>query len=96
MADGKPRRILRRNRTFASVDFAIGVSVSSYKQISREGAPKWRRPVDIVDIETGVTVKFRSQTFKMERYCARGRAISFPGTRIGCRDMGEEYAPNGC
>ena len=43
-----------------------------YKTTTRKSAPRRRGPAKILDIdETGVTVKFQSQSFKVARYCVR-------------------------
>ena len=83
-----------RNQTFECGDTAVGDSAIFCGQISRKSAPKWRGPAIILDIdETGVTVKFRSQTFKIARYRVRKRAGSPPRTQIGTRDMKAKDAP---
>ena len=43
-----------------------------YKAPHRKSHPRWRGPATILDIdETGVLVKFQSQSFKVARYCVR-------------------------
>ena len=91
IATNKRRRTLDRNQTFDSADIAIGDSVIFYKQISRKSTPKWRSAAVILDIdETGVTVKFPSQTHKIARFCVRERATSSPGTQFGTAGVGTE------
>ena len=42
---------------------------------SPEGAPRWRGPAKILDVDDGVvTVKFHGQAFKVARYCVRKKA----------------------
>ena len=46
-----------------------------YKAASRKNTPRWRGPAKILDIvETAVTVKFRSQTFKVVSYRVQKKA----------------------
>ena len=45
-----------------------------YKAQSRRSSPLWGGPAKILEIdETGVTVSFRTQTFKVARYSVRKR-----------------------
>ena len=61
VASSKLRRLL-----------AQGDSVLFYEAANRNGAPGWRGPAKISDIdETRVTVEFQSRTFKVARNCVR-------------------------
>ena len=54
----------------ASEDVVPGDSVLLRKAANRKGAPRWRGPAKILDIdETGATAKSRSQTLNAARYC---------------------------
>ena len=63
---------MARNKTFECVDIEVGDSVLFYKAPHKKGNPRWRGPAAILDIdESGVALKFQSQTFKVARYCVR-------------------------
>ena len=48
--------------------------------VNWKGAPRWRAPPQILDIdETGVTVKFQFQTFRVARYRVRQTAEGIHG-----------------
>ena len=50
----------------------IGGAELFHKAVNRKGAPRWRGPAKILDIDdAGVTVKFQSQTFEEAQYCVR-------------------------
>ena len=58
----------------AGVYGAVGDTGLLYKSRNKKIAPRWRGPAKILDIdETGATVKFRSLTFGMARYCIWGK-----------------------
>ena len=58
-----------------------------FKASTRKSAPHWRSPATFLEIDdTGVTVKFQSQTFKAARYCV--------GMEVEEQDEGEvEWNP---
>ena len=67
------RRLLAFNKSFACTDVQIGDAGLFYKSQNKKSAPPRRGPASILDIdETGVPVKFQSQTFK-GRDCAQER-----------------------
>ena len=87
MANTKPRRILERNQTFSCADSAVGDSAIFYGRISRKSAPKRCGPASFLDLdESGVTVRFRNQTFKIARCCVRKRMVTSPDARLGGKD----------
>ena len=46
-----------------------------YKAQNRTSFPRWRGPAKVIEMdESGATASFRSQTFKVARYCVRRRA----------------------
>ena len=66
VANNMLRRLLAHNKSFEYTDVHIGDAALFYMAMIRRGAPRCRGPAKILDIdETGVTVKFRSQTFKV-------------------------------
>ena len=74
VANRKLRRLLACNKSSNCADFKIGDSVLFYKTPDRKRTRKWRGTACISDIdETGETARYRSQTFKVARYCLRGR-----------------------
>ena len=65
---GLPAHKKSRNCT----NIATRNSALAYKTVNRKGAPVWRAPAKILDIdETGVAVKFQSQPFTAKRNCVR-------------------------
>ena len=72
IANSKLRRLLARNKTLDCVDIKVGGSVLFYEAPQKKSNPRWRGPAAILDIdESGVVLKFQSQTFKVARYCVR-------------------------
>ena len=72
IADSKLRILLAYNKTFDSVDIKVGDGVLFYKAPQKTSSPRWRGPATILDIdESGVVLKFQSQSFKAARYCVR-------------------------
>ena len=72
IANSKLRRLLAYNKTFDCVDVKVGDSVLFYKAPQKKSNPRRRGPATILDIdESGVALKFQSQTFKVARYCVR-------------------------
>ena len=82
VASSKLRCLLAYNKFLDRADVAIGDSVLLHKTVNRRGAGhktanrrgsgRRRGPAEIPDIdETGVTVKFRSRTFQVARFCVR-------------------------
>ena len=54
------------------MDIKVGGVVLFYKAPQKKSNPRWRGPAAILDIdESGVVLKFQSQTFKVARYCVR-------------------------
>ena len=61
-------------KTFQCADVQVDDSVVCLGRIGLKVAPKWRVPAAALDIDdTEASVKFRSQTFKVVRYCVRRR-----------------------
>ena len=59
----------QRATTSAGSQLDVSDSLISYKQIGRNGAPEWGGPTVILGVkETGATVAFQNQTFKVARY----------------------------
>ena len=82
VANSKLRRLLAHNTSFNCADVKVGDAVLLHKAPNRDGAPRRRGPSEILDIdETGATVKFQSQTYKVARKCVRKKA--------GAQDVGE-------
>ena len=74
VANSKLRRILAHNQTFNCTEVAVGDMVLFYKTPNRKSSPRRRGPAKVSEIdETGVTVYFQSQTFKVARFCVRRR-----------------------
>ena len=63
MPNGRLRRLLAHNRWFDRTDAEVGGSLLCYESVNR---------VRILDVEeTGVTTKFRCQTFKVAEHYVR-------------------------
>ena len=78
-------RLLAQNKSFDCADVHGGDTASFYKASNRESAPRRRGPAKILDVaDTAATAKFQSQTFKVARYCARGKADA--------QDVGEVHS----
>ena len=72
VADSKSRQLLAYEESSNRTDAATGDSVLFYETEIRKTAPRRRGMAKILDTdESGVTVKFRNQTFQVTRYCAR-------------------------
>ena len=72
IANSKLRRLLAYNETFDCVDIKVGDTVLFYKAPHKKSNPRWRGPAAILDIdESGVTLEFQPQFFKVARYCVR-------------------------
>ena len=68
VANSKLRRLLAHNKTFNCADIKVGDTALFYKAPHRKSHPRWRGPALILDIdETGVTVKYQTQSFKVAR-----------------------------
>ena len=101
MANTKPRRISERNRASGRADTAFGDSAIIYEWISRKSPLRRCGPASFLELEeTGVTVRFRSQTFKIARCCVCKRMVTSPGARLGgknskelCCEMGNANGP---
>ena len=69
VANSKLRRLVY-NKSCNCADVKIGDTPLLFKTTNRESPPRRRGPTLILAIdETGVTVKFRPQTFKVARFC---------------------------
>ena len=74
VANSKLRRILAHNQTFNCTELEVGDMVLFYKATTKKSSPRWRGPAKVLAIdESGVTVYFQSQTFKVARFCVRRR-----------------------
>ena len=72
IANSKLLRILAFNNSFDSVDVGVGGEVLFCKAPPRESAPRWRGPAKALLLdESGVTLSFQGQTFKVARHCVR-------------------------
>ena len=68
IANSKLRRPLAYNKTFDCVEIKVGGSVLFNKAPRKKSNPRRRGPATILDIdESGVALKFQSQTFKVAR-----------------------------
>ena len=68
----KLRPLLTNKKGFNCTDVKIRDSATSYGAANNQSAPRRRGPTEILDSdETGATVKFQSQTFKVARFCLR-------------------------
>ena len=75
VGNSKLRRHLSYSETPNCADVKLGDSVLFYKAPTKQGTPKRRGPACVLDIDdTGVTVRYQSQTFKVTRYCVRRQA----------------------
>ena len=73
-ASSNLRRLLARKKAFNCAEADIGDMELFYKAQNRKGLPRWRGPAKVIGMdESGVTVTFQSQTFKVARYCVRRR-----------------------
>ena len=67
VANSKLRRLLVFNETASCTDGEIGHVEIEIEASNREGAPRWRGPAKIPEIDdTGVTVELQSRTSKIE------------------------------
>ena len=74
MASSNLRRLLARKKAFNCAEADIGDMELFYKAQNRKGLPRWRGPAKVIGMdESGVTVTFQSQTFKVARYCVPRR-----------------------
>ena len=72
IANSSLRRLSAFNKSSARTDVQIGDTVLPFKAQRGKGTSRRRGPALILDIdETGVKVKFRSQTFKVGRFPVR-------------------------
>ena len=73
-ANSKSRRLLAYNETFNCTDVKIGDSILSYKAPKKKRMLEWRGPARDPGIgETGISVHYQGQTFKVARYFVRRR-----------------------
>ena len=64
VANSKLRGLSAYDKSFKCTDVRIGNTPLSYEAVFREGAPRWRGPAKILDIdEPCVTVELQSQIF---------------------------------
>ena len=62
----------------------VGGSVFRFNSVGRKSVPKWRVPAVFLDTDdTGVAAKFRGQTLKAARLCAR--------EGVGPKDVGKVW-----
>ena len=62
----KLRRLLAQNKTFDCAEINVGDMALSYKAQNRKSSPRRRGPAKVLEIdETGETVPFQSQNFKV-------------------------------
>ena len=55
-----------------------------HTSVGRNGAPKWRGPTVILDIDdTGVAAEFQTQTPKVVQYCVRRRVDPKAAGNVG-------------
>ena len=74
VADSELRHLLAYNRSLFCADVQVGDSVPSCKAKKRKSAPRRRGPAKIPDVgDAGATTNFQGQTFKVARYCVRGK-----------------------
>ena len=72
IANSRLRRLSAVNKSLTCSDVKVGDTPLFHKAQRKESAPRCRGPALISDIdETGVTVKFQSQTFDVARFCVR-------------------------
>ena len=73
------------NQTFRSTEIEVGDSVTFYKHIGRESAPKWRDTAARLGIdEAGGAAKFWGQTLMVARYrVSAGRDLLEVGDACG-------------
>ena len=77
IANRKLRRLLAFNMSLTCADVELGDTALFCRAQRKKSAPRWRGPAFISDIdETGVTVKFQSQTSR-----CRGSAKEKKGRR---------------
>ena len=76
VANSRRRCLLARNKLFNRADVQGGGDPVLFQKTSdRKEAPRWRGPAKLTAIDnTGLTVKFQSQTFKVAPYCLREKA----------------------
>ena len=73
-ASSRLRRLLAYNKSSNCSDVKIGNAGILSEAASKESMPRCRGPALILDIDqTGATAKLQSQTFKVARFCARGK-----------------------
>ena len=82
-ANIKLRRPSAHNNTFNCTEIDAGDMVLSHKAQNRKSSPRWRGPARVLGIdETGATVSFQDQNFKVDRCCVRKRKKT-PSRRNG-------------
>ena len=71
-ANGRARSLLACTKSVERTGMQIGDAAPFYEAMNRKGALRWRGPAKILGVDdTGVTVEFQSQTFRVARYCVR-------------------------
>ena len=74
IANSKLRWSSARTKSFENAALLPGGSALFYKSVARRSAPERRGPAVILDFdETGVTLKFQSQTSDVGRLCVGKR-----------------------
>ena len=74
IATGRLRKFLAYDKSFACANVNIVDTALLYKAQNKKGAPRWRGLASILHIdEAGVAVEFQSRTFKVARFCVRGK-----------------------
>ena len=72
IVSSKLRRVLAANNSFDSAGVRVGDDVVFYKAPARKSAPRWRGPAKVLLLdESGATLSFQGQTFKVARHCVR-------------------------
>ena len=87
VANSKVHRALAYNKSFEFTDVTIGDTALSHEAVNRRITTRGRGPAEIQDMdETGVAVKFQSQTFKVAPCCVRKKVgEKFVGKWNGAR-----------
>ena len=89
VANRKLRRLLAYNTTFDCAEIEISESALFYKTNNRKSMSKCAGTARIQESgETGVTVRYQSQTFKVARYCVRKKVdekeLGGVNSALGC------------
>ena len=94
VSNSKLSRLLARKKPFVCTDVPIGDTVLVHRAANRKSAPRRRGPAKIFDIaETGVAVKFQSQTFRVARYCVRKKVEEKDVEKAKCNPSSTQLRP---